>query len=453
MAVPTTERIEELRKSVSGPVLGPGDADYDEVRSIHNGLIDKRPSIIARCTSAQDVSAAVNLARDSGLEVSVRGGGHNVAGKAVTDGGLMIDLSLMKTIDVDVSGRTIRSGGGATWAELNDAGHAQGMATTGGVISTTGVAGLTLGGGIGWTMAKWGMAVDNLVGAEVVLASGEVVNVTDDSDPDLMWALRGGGGNFGVVTNFTFRAYPLTTILGGPLIHPLEAAPGVVNFVKEFDKTASDDLTANVALVHAPDGSGAKVCVVPFCHIGEDEAEAEAEVKALREFGPPLADMADRMPYPVVNTLVDALFPRGTLNYWKSAFFSELNDEAVSKLVSAFEKTPTIMCGMIIERFHGQATRIEPTATAFPHREPGYNIVIASQWTDSAQNEEGIGWARESFDSLRPHMSDDVYVNYVQADEADRVRAAYGPNYDRLVELKRRYDPGNLFRLNVNIVP
>jgi len=453
MAVPTAERIEDLRKKISGPVLAPGEADYDDVRSIHNGLIDKRPSIIARCASATDVTEALNLARSSGLEISVRGGGHNVSGKAVTDGGLMIDLSLMKTVDVDPDAQTISCGGGTTWGELNEAAHVHELATTGGVISTTGVAGLTLGGGIGWTMGKWGMAVDNLVGAEVVLASGEIVQASESTEPDLFWAIRGGGGNFGVVTRFTFRAYPLSTVLGGPMIYPLEAARDVVRFVREFGDATSDDVSLQAALMHAPDGSGMKVCALAVCHIGTDEARAEAELKPLREFGEPLVDLIGRMPYPAVNTQIDALFPRGTLNYWKSAFFSDLSDEAIAKMIAAFQGSPTTMCALVLEHFAGEVTRIDPTATAFPHRAPGDNLVIAAQWTDRSQTDECITWARELFAALRPHMSDAAYVNYLSADDVDRVRAAYEPNYDRLVELKRRYDPDNCFRLNQNIVP
>jgi FAD/FMN-containing dehydrogenase len=365
----------------------------------------------------------------------------------------MIDLSLMKTVDVDPDAQTISCGGGTTWSELNEAAHVHELATTGGVISTTGVAGLTLGGGIGWTMGKWGMAVDNLVWAEVVLANGEIVQASDTTEPDLFWAIRGGGGNFGVVTRFTFRAYPLSSVLGGPMIYPLEAAPDVVRFVREFGDATSDDVSLQAAFIHAPDGSGMKVCAIAVCHIGTDEAQAEADLKPLREFGEPLVDLISRMPYPAVNTQIDALFPRGTLNYWKSAFFSDPSDEAVAKMIAAFQGSPTTMCALILEHFAGEVTRIDPMATAFPHRAPGDNLVIAAQWTDRAQTDECITWARELFAGLRPHMSDAAYVNYLAAEDVDRVRAAYGPNYDRLVELKRRYDPDNLFRLNQNISP
>ena len=448
-----TQEAEGLRKEISGQVLTSADPDYDDVRRIHNGLVDKRPALIARCLNAADVASAVRLGRESGLEISVRAGGHNIAGRAVTEGGLMIDLSLMKDVAVDTTARTVAAGGGVTWGEFNLATHAQGLATTGGVISTTGIAGLTLGGGIGWIMGTHGLAVDNLVDAEVVLASGDVVRANAQDDPDLFWAIRGGGGNFGVATSLHYRAYPLDTVLGGVVAHPLAAAPEVFGFYREFTASVPDDLTVFAGLRHAPDGSGMKLCGLPVCHAGVDEAKADADVKAIREFGPPVLDMTGRMPYPMVNTLIDDAFPKGALNYWKSAFLTELSDEAVAKMIQAFENAPSDMCLIIIEHFHGAATRVDPTATAFPHRQPGYNCLIISEWMDPADTGAGTRWARETYDSLQPHMADGVYVNYMDQDDAGRVRAAYGPNYDRLVELKRRYDPENLFRLNQNIAP
>ena len=449
----SSARIERLRAEFSGSVITPSDAAYDEARRVHNGLVDKRPAVIARCATAADVAAAVQFARESEAEISVRGGGHNVAGKAVTDGGVMIDLSPIKTTNVDPEARTITAGGGVTWNELNQAAHVHGLATTGGVVSTTGIAGLTLGGGVGWIMGKHAMAVDNLTSAEVVLASGEVVTANERSEPDLFWAIRGGGGNFGVVTSFQYRAYPLPTVLGGVVAHPLPAAPGVFGFYRELTAAVPDDLSVYFEFAHAPDGSGVKLCGLPVCHAGEDQARAEADVRPVREFGPPAADLIQRMPYPTMNTLVDEAFPRGAFNYWKSAFLTELSDQAIAKMAEAFQNSPTTMCLLLVEHFHGAVTRVDPAATAFPHRQPGYNCVIISQWTDPAQTGDAIRWARETFDSLRPHMADTAYVNYLDHDDASRVAAAYGPNYERLVELKRRYDPGNLFRLNQNIAP
>jgi FAD/FMN-containing dehydrogenase len=450
--VASADSVQLLGEVISGPVLAPGDRGYDEARRVHNRLIDKHPAAIARCLHTADVADAVNFGREEGLEISVRGGGHNVAGKAVTEGGLMIDLSLMKGVHVDPARRTVRAQAGVRVGELDRATAAFGLATPSGVISLTGIAGLTLGGGIAWLMGKYGMAVDNLISAEVVLASGAVVTAPEDTDPDLFWALRGGGGNFGVVTSFEFQAHPVATVLGGATLHPLEAAPRLLTFFREFAADLPDELSTQVAFLHAPDGSGAKLCGIALCHAGEDADRAEADIRPLREFGRPAVDMVRRMPYPVVNTGVDWLFP-GALNYWTSAFFSELSDPAVEVLASAFERAPSELCALIIEEFHGAVTRVAPTATAYPHREPGYNLLLISQWTDPADTEAGTAWARETFDALSPYMAERSYMNYLSADDHDRVHQAYGPNYGRLVELKRRYDPGNHFRLNQNIEP
>jgi FAD/FMN-containing dehydrogenase len=447
------ERLELFAAPFSGSLLRPQDEGYEEARRIHNGLIDKRPALIARCLNTADVIDAVNMGREEGLEISVRGGGHNVAGRAVTDGGLMIDLSLMKGIHVDPDQFTVRAQGGVIWSEFNRAAATFGLATTGGEISTTGIAGLTTGGGLGWLMAKHGIALDNLLSAEVVLASGDVVKASEDSEPDLFWALRGGGGNFGIVTWFEFRAHSLTTVLGGAILHPLAAASEIFRNLRELNAGISDELTTAAAFLHAPDGSGAKLCGPALCHLGEDPSQAEAEVRPFRELGAPAADLVQRMPYPVMNTLLDPMFPAGTLNYWKSAFFAELSDAAVDVMVEAFENSPTEMCALIVEHIHGAVTRVETTATAFPHRQAGYSCLIISQWIDPDQTEACVSWARATFDALRPHMAERAYVNYFSDDDDDRIRQAYGPNYDRLVELKRRYDPENLFRLNQNISP
>jgi FAD/FMN-containing dehydrogenase len=447
------ERLDSFAAQLSGALLRPRDDGYEEARRIHNGLIDKRPALIARCLNTADVIDAVNMGREEGLEISVRGGGHNVAGRAVTDGGLMIDLSLMKGIHVDPEQRTVRAQGGVIWSEFNRAAATFGLATTGGEISSTGIAGLTTGGGLGWLMAKYGIALDNLISAEVVLASGDVVKAAEDSEQDLFWALRGGGGNFGIVTWFEYRVHPLSTVLGGAVLHPLPAAPEVLSNFRSLNAGVSDELTTAAAFLHAPDGSGGKLCGPALCHVGEDPDRAEAELRPFREFGTPAADLVQRMPYPVMNTLLDPMFPAGTLNYWKSAFLSELSDAAIEIMADAFENSPTEMCALIIEHIHGAVTRVEPTATAFPHRQAGYSCLIISQWTDPDETDNCVSWARETFDALRPHMADRAYVNYLSADDDERIRQAYGPNYDRLVELKRRYDPENLFRLNQNISP
>ena len=313
------ERVAELAARFTGRLLRPGEAGYDEARRIHNGLIDKRPAIIARCRGTADVAEAVLLGRESGLEVSVRGGGHNVAGRAVTEGGLMIDLAEMRGIHVDPEARTLRAQGGVLWAELNREAAIHGLATTGGAISTTGIAGLTLGGGLGWLMAAYGLAADNLVEVELVTADGAILSVSDDSHPDLMWALRGGGGNFGVAASLEYRLHPLTTVVGGLIAHPLDAARDVLRFAAEAADAASDELSVFGALAHAPDGSGTKLAAMIVCHTGDPET-AERDLAPLKAFGSPLVVDVGPMPYPVLNTILDAGFPVGALNYWRSSF-------------------------------------------------------------------------------------------------------------------------------------
>ena len=453
MAATTTESVQLLGQTFSGRLLEPGDDGYDAARQIHNGLIDKHPALIARCLQTADVVDAVNFGREEGVEISVRGGGHNVAGKAVSEGGLMIDLSLMKGIHVDVGRQTARAQPGVTIGELDRATTAFGLATPSGIASAVGIAGLTLGGGLGWLQGNYGLAVDNLLSAEVVLASGDVVTASGDSERDLFWALRGGGGNFGVVSSFEFLAHPLVSVLGGPVLWPLAAAPQVFSFFREFSGELPDELSLQAAFVHAPDGSGAKLCGIILCHAGADEERAAADVQPLREFGSPVADMVQRMPYEAMNTGADWLFPSGALNYWKSAFFSELSDAAVGVMVDAFERAPSRLCAMGVEESHGAATRVPAEATAYPHREPGFNLILVSQWTNPAQTDACIAWTRETFDALEPYMADRSYTNYLSADDHDRVRQAFGPNYDRLVEVKRRYDPDNCFQGNQNIDP
>lgn len=449
----TTDDTLGLATGFSGEVLHPDDPAYEAARAVHNGLVDKRPALIARCADTADVVHAVNAARDAGLEISVRGGGHNVAGKAVTEGGLMIDLSPMKGIRVDPERSTVRVEGGVTVGELDRATAAYGLATSSGIVSTTGVAGLTLGGGLGWLMGRYGMAIDNLLSAEVVLASGDVTTASADTDEDLFWAIRGGGGNFGVVTSFEFRAHPVPSVLKGAVVHPLDAAPEVLAFYRGFSTEVPDELCAQAALLHAPDGSGTKLCGIALCHCGSDPDRAEADVAAARAFGSPVADMIERIPYTQVNTGADDLFPPGLFGYWKSAFFSELSDAAIAVLIDAYERAPTDLCALVIEGFQGAPTRVDPTATAYPHRQPGHNLLLISQWTDPADSDAGIAWARTTFEALTPHMAERAYTNYLPADDHGRVREAYGVNVERLVELKRRYDPHNLFHLNQNIDP
>lgn len=448
-----TDAVEELRGRLTGQVLTPADAGYDAARRVHNGLVDRRPAVIARCRDTADVADAVAVGRDTGLELSVRGGGHNVAGRAVADDGLMIDLQPMKGVIVDPGARAVRAQGGVTWGEYNRAAHAHGLATTGGVVSTTGIAGLTLGGGLGWLMGTQGLATDRVRAVELVTADGQARLVTDDTDPDLFWALRGGGGNFGVATSFAYAAEPLSAVTGGLIAHDLSAATDLLRVFGERTTDGSDELGLVYALVGAPDGSGAKLAALAACHSGPPAA-AEAELAPVRGFGAPLLDSVERLPYPVMNTLLDDGVPAGARNYWKSAFLAELTDEVGEVLADAMRRAPSDMCQLLVEHIHGAATRVAPTDTAFPHRRPGYSALVVGQWPDPADDEAGIAWVRETFEALRPHTADTSYVNYLDDDDdTARVRAAYGPNWERLAALKARYDPANLFRSNQNIPP
>ena len=444
--------IVDLSARFSGVLLRPDQSGYDEVRRVHNGMIDRRPALIAGCLGNADIVDAVNFARTHGLELAVRGGGHNVAGRAVCDDGLMLDMSLMKGIHVDPIRRTARAQGGVTWREFNRETQAHGLATTGGVISTTGIAGLTLGGGLGWLMAKHGLAMDNLVSAEIVTASGDILRTSKDENADLFWGLQGGGGNFGAVSWLEYRLHPVGTVTSGLIAHPFDRARDVLKFFRELTSAVlPDDLTIFGALLHAPDG--AQIAVIIVCHCGP-LAEAEAALQPIKKFGTPILDSIGPTSYEETNKMLDAGFPRGALNYWKSNFMSELSDQAIDTLVSQFAACPSPMSGLLLEHIHGAATRIGVSETAFPHRREGYNFLVVSEWLNPDDNAQNIAWARESYDVMRPCFTPGRYVNYLGDDDGeDAVAAAYGPNYQRLRTLKAKYDPTNLFHLNQNIRP
>jgi FAD/FMN-containing dehydrogenase len=447
------ERVNELSAGLSGRLVRPGDTDYDEVRRIHNGLIDKRPALIARCRSSSDVARAILFAKESGLEISVRGGGHNVAGRAVVEGGLMIDLAEMKGIDVDPDARTVRAEAGLNWREFNEATAKHGLGVTGGAVSTTGIAGLTLGGGLGWLMGVHGLAADNVLSIELVTAGGEILDVTQESHPDLFWALRGGGGNFGVATSFVYRLYPVDQVVGGLAVHPFAAAADVLRFYRDFTASVPDELTVYTALAHAPDGSGAKIAAIAVCHVGEQE-RAEADIAPVRAFGEPLMVEIGPMPYPVMNTLLDDGYPKGALNYWKSSFLASFDDDMIDTVVERFASTPSPMNAVLIEHVHGEVTRIPVESAAVAQRREGYNVLIPSVWTDPADTDENVAWTRAIYEALQPYFREGRWLNYFDDDEpTSAIREAYGPNYERLVEVKRQYDPENVFHLNQNIDP
>jgi FAD/FMN-containing dehydrogenase len=446
------EVLEAFAGSVSGSVLLSHDDGYEEARRIQNGLIDRRPAVIVRCAGAADIAEAIKLARSNGLEISVRGGGHNVAGRAVAEGGLMIDLSPMRGIHVDPAARTARAQGGVLWAELNREAHAHGLAVTGGAISSTGIAGYTLGGGLGWLMAKHGLGCDNLLGVELVTADGEILNVDDASHPDLMWALRGGGGNFGVAASLVYRLHPHSMVTGGLIAHPIDAAADMLRFYRDAVAGCSDDLTVFAAVVHAPDGSGMKLAAMVVFHTGDPD-QAELDLAPFENWGSPLMVEVGPMPYPVMNTLLDAAYPKGALNYWLSSFTTGLPDPLIDAIVERFQSVPSPMTAILLEHFHGAVTRIDPTETAVPHRDEGWNLLLPSERLDPAHTEANIAWTKDTFAALSEHFSGGRWLNYLGDDQDDAITSAYGPNYARLVEVKRRFDPDNVFHLNHNIVP
>jgi FAD/FMN-containing dehydrogenase len=444
--------FEQLSASFAGTLLRPADAGYDEARSVHNGLIDKRPALIARCAGTDDVIATLAYAQGEGLPISVRGGGHGLAGLAVADGGVTIDLSAMREVSVDPAEGTATVQGGATWGEYNDATAEHGLASTGGVVSTTGVGGLTLGGGLGWLMGKHGLAVDNLRSVDLVTAAGEALTVSADAYPDLFWALRGAGANFGVATSFEFQLHPLGEVYGGLVAHPFDAARDVLRAYRDFCSTLPDELTVYAGLVHAPDGSGMPLAALVICHAGARE-RAERDLDPLVSYGSPALSQVGPMPYPAVNQMLDAGYPRGALNYWKSSFLQDLGDDAIDAMVEGFASCPSPMTAIVIENFHGAVTRVPVSETAVRHREPGYNVAITSVWTDPESTEENMKWTRDLYASLEPSFVSRRYVNYLNEDDPGAIRAAYGPNLDRLAEVKRTYDPTNRFRSNHNIDP
>ncbi len=446
--------VDELAKSFNGQLLKPNDLEYETARKVHNGLVDKRPVVIARCRGVADVVDAVRLARDEGLRVAVRGGGHNVAGRSTIDDGIMIDLSQMKGVHVDPRARTARAQGGSTWNVFNRETQLHGLASTGGVVSSTGIAGLTLGGGLGWLMGKHALALDNLLSVELVLADGRVVRASEGENDDLFWALRGGGGNFGVATTLEYRLHQVgPTITGGLIAWPFQDAWDVLRRFRDVTAGLPDEFTVFGGLVHAPDGSGTKLAAIVLCHCGP-RADGEKAVQPIKAFGTPAVDAIGPMPYAAMNAMLDAAYPAGALNYWKSNFLGALSDDAIRTMIDCFAECPTAMGQMLLENFHGAVTRVDPTATAFPHRTPGYNFLVLGEWMDRAQNDICIKWARDSYAAMQPFMGGGRYVNYIGDDEqGDAVMTAYGPNYHRLQQVKAAYDPENFFRMNQNIPP
>ena len=451
--------VAEFRQGFRGAVFREGDAGYDEARTVWNAMVDRKPALVVRPTGAADVMHAVDYARENGLPLSVKGGGHNIAGTAVCDGGLMIDLSGMNEVRVDPEARTARVGPGATLGDMDHETQVFGLAAPGGVVSTTGVAGLTLGGGFGWLSRKYGLAVDNLRSVDVVTAAGELVHASEDENADLLWGIRGGGGNFGIVTSFEFDLHEVgPEVLFGPIVYRFEDAPDVFRNYREFAREAPreccvwvDSLTAPPLPFLPEEYHGTNVLSVAAFYAGDLE-EGERVLAPLREYGDPIADAVAPTPYTVVQSILDDLYAAGARNYWTSQNFTELTDDVIDTVVGLVERLPTPQSDVLIHQVGGAINDVAPDATAYPHRDAEFIVSPGARWEDPSDDDACIAWVRECREALAEHATGGVYVNFVSEGE-ERERAAYGENYDRLVELKNEYDPGNLFRMNQNVVP
>ena len=447
----TPEIIESFERRLRGELLRPGQPAYDTARSIFNAMIDKRPALIARCKEVSDVQRSLEFAHRHDLLLAVRGGGHNVAGKAICDDGVVIDLTLMRAARVDPAARTVRAEAGLTWGQFDRETQAHGLATTGGFISTTGIAGLTLGGGMGWLMRKHGLACDNLKSVQIVTADGELRSAGETEHPDLFWGVRGGGGNFGIVTSFEYRLHPVGQMLAGVVFHPLERAVPALRFFRDFMAAAPDEVMAYGVFLTSPEG--ARMFAIPMCYVGPVE-KAEQALGPLRSFGPPVADLVQPMDYIALQSMFDPAFPPGRLNYWKSNFLRGLDDQAIEALVTFFGTVPSPYSAIALEPLGGAMSRVPVDQTAFPHRTAAFSLLLVSMWADPATSAMNVKWTRELWSAMQPFASEAVYVNYLDADDADRVQSAYEPEtYHRLRVLKQRYDPENIFRVNQNISP
>jgi FAD/FMN-containing dehydrogenase len=450
--------LDQLRERTRGMVIDTEDPAYDVARRVYNGMIDRRPAVVVRPVNVGDVMAAVDLARENGVDLAIRGGGHSVPGFGTCDGGVVIDLSAMRGVHVDPVAGLARAEGGATWGDFNAATYPFGLATTGGIISTTGVAGLTLGGGIGYLDRAYGLSCDNLVSADVVTADGRFVTASETDNADLLWALRGGGGNFGVVTSLQFRVHPVKDIYGGPMFYNLEDAETILRFYREFIDDAPEQLGAFPAFQIAPplpfipeDRHGDTMFLVVACWAGPLD-EGERVLKPFHDVAPVVAEFVGPMPYPALNSAFDALLPPGLQHYWKANFVTELTDEAIHAHLQFGPKVPVVNSTTHIYPINGACHRVAPDATAFAYRDANFAAVIAGMWPDPADNDANIRWVRDYYDAVAPQSERGGYVNFMADDDQDRVRDNYRGNYERLAQIKRKYDPGNLFHLNQNIV-
>jgi FAD/FMN-containing dehydrogenase len=445
----TDTQIGGLRSAVRGQVIGRGDGEFEQARRVFNAMIDRRPAVIARCTGAADVIACVRFAREHGLVVSVRSGGHGVAGLAVCDDGLVIDLSRMKTARVDPRRRMARCDPGLTLAEFDRETEAFGLATTMGTISMTGITGLTLGGGLGWLMGKHGLACDNLISADVVTADGKLLVASLEENADLFWALRGGSGNFGVVTSLEYRLHEQGPVFAGLVAHSMTDSVAALRFIRDFSGSASDELGLMAAVLTLPDGL--TITGLAGCYCG-DVRTGERVLQPLRRFGKPLVDQFQVMPYTAFQKSIDWWAEPGKQHYWRSGFMREMPEGALEMLTKFGNNKPLKRCGFGVEFVHGAAARVAPEATAFAHRKDQYNFLLLGSWDAAAESEKGMQWVNEFWEGMKPSIGEGVYVNYLAGDEsAERVKGAYGGNYARLAEVKSKYDPENFFRMNANV--
>ena len=451
--------VDELKNRLRGEIIQPGDDGYDDSRKVYNAMIDRRPALIAYCADAADVIAAVNFGRENDMLTAIRGGGHNGAGLGICDDGLVVDLSGIKYTRVNPEARTVRVGGGCTWGDVDHATHAFGLATPTGIISTTGVGGLTLGGGIGHLTRKCGLTIDNLLAADLVLADGSFVTASADENEDLYWAIRGGGGNFGVVTSFLFRSHQISTVYAGPTLWDLDQATEVMQWYREFSLSAPEDVNGFFAFLTVPPGPpfpehlhNRKMCGVVWCYAGPPD-QAEEVFKPIRAFAPPALDLVGPMPHPVLQSMFDGLYPPGHQWYWRADFVNELSDEAIALHVKHGSEMPTMQSSMHIYPINGAAHRVGNDETPWAYRDANWAEVIVGVDPDPANNDRIISWTKDYWDALHPYSAGGAYVNFMMDEGQERVQATYGDNYARLVAIKNKYDPTNLFRVNQNIRP
>src|SRR3954447_17066339 len=455
----TTEAVQPLREQVRGRVIAAENAGFDEARAVHNGMFDRRPLAVLQAEQVADVIAAVNFAREHGLDLSIRDGGHSAPGFGTNDGGLVIDMSPMRTVRVDPRSKTARVDAGATWGDLNHATHAFGLATTGGIISTTGITGLTLGGGIGYLSRAYGLSIDNLLSADVVTADGKFLTASGGENEDLFWALRGGGGNFGVVTSLEYQLHDVDQVFAGPIFYNLEDAAALFRMFDEFIQDAPEQFGGFPAfqiappLPFIPEDRHGDTLALAVVHWTGPLDQAENALQPFLDVAPVVANGTGPLPYPALNSAFDGLFPKGIRAYWKGSFVKELPAEAIATVVEHGSKVPEVSATMHMYPINGACHRVGPTDTAFAYREARYGQVFLASWTDSTKDAERIQWVRDYYQAMTPYAEPGGYINFMQDDDYDRIRDNYRENYDRLVQVKRTYDPENLFHLNQNIKP